>query len=557
MPQASRALVQSLANSDLKLEFEATRRVQARLAEVRNRLAKELEQNPASWQPNRLAPVLDVYLKEFEKQSVGSLEVGQQLTRGSNNGRLLLAEAAGIPDNSNYWNWAPVLPINAISLSEALATERIQKVSQQVKQKILQQVQVGLAMGAPISQLQDDILGVGLRGLKGRDGVFRSASARAETIARTTSNELINRGAFMTYSQVANKVPELDLQKVWQTISDNRTSDVCIALANQVQNLNEPFSGAGWTGDLPPAHPNCRSRISVLSKPYAKEFESRWSTSPQPNSQLPPMPTKVEKPEPTPSVQLSTNTLLSSDSSITQDALQTAIEGLPKEQSEAILKFLKQTDVQLVFTQDDLTEDQLYQMFSNLKFQGKFGSEIRGMLSRFFGNKVGPNGIAANGYTWVYSNHLSVRVAKPGVGLVVDQGMIKKQTLGVLRTASAKPDNLVHSFSYQFPIGTPEQMFSTTLHELGHQMQYKAGLDETPPPIGVKWFTNYGNPTVDQREWHAEAFRLWATNPDDYKAADPVGFEYMDNLVKKASTSPSFEHIPTNYRYGTHLANKP
>ena len=559
--QASKAFVKSLVNEDLKLEYQASRRVQENLAAVRNNLLADLQANPNNWNANRLAPVLDEYLKEFERQSVEGIDIPKHLVQGTNEGRLIIGEAAQIPKGSAYWGWAPTIPINAISLLEAEATSRITKVSSQVKDQILRKVQVGLAQGVPIGQLQDDILGVGLRGSKGRDGVFRSASVRAETIARTTSNELINKGALNTYNQVADKVPELGLKKVWQTLSDNRTSDRCIALSNQIQPLDKPFSAAGWQGEHPPAHPNCRSRVTVLSERYSEEWNNRFpAAGTQPSvaleaakklSKRKPKSTKAApRSESNTPLNLPSKTAISSDPAITTEALAQALSQLPKEQYELINKFLNKTELQSVFTDPFPDADKI---LADLKFRGSltYRNRIDKSIYPKSGKDASGKPVLANGYTSSWYNHVQVRLRGPLEDFKVDVNQLQMMDSRVLMRARNQPNSLRWSFSEMHTAGDPNQIFSTYLHELGHQIQYKSG--RTSVPSGVQYFTDYGNPANSFSEWHAESFRLWAVSPEAYKKEDPIGFQYIDSMVRQAADRPSFDHIPTPVKITTKL----
>lgn len=70
----------------------------------------------------------------------------------------------------------------------------------------------------------------------------------------------------------------------------------------------------------------------------------------------------------------------------------------------------------------------------------------------------------------------------------------------------------------------------TWLHELGHQVHYKAGLPAKPasaPQLTVYSMTN-------DREWHAEHFAAWVLNRKALAQWHPETAEYFDNLLDKA-----------------------
>ena len=272
-----KATLNALVREDLRLEFESARVLQANLAVARNRIHGRIAANPNDLFSVRLGGVLDTYLREFEANAIRDLPIERALNRGTRVGHQIVGDAARVYKGARFWNFTPLLPLNAIAFETTQAAATIKRVSDSVRNQILRQVQIGIASGATTRQILDDVLGVGLRGERGRDGVFRSASVRAETIGRTVSNELINRGAHITYTQIDNLVPELELNKVWQTVGDDRTSDRCLRLAGQRRPLNDNFdAGDGWIGMFPPSHPNCRSRITSVSKRYQEQWDSRF-----------------------------------------------------------------------------------------------------------------------------------------------------------------------------------------------------------------------------------------------------------------------------------------
>ncbi len=271
-------LLRQVVNQGLKDEAVNSEIFVRNLVKARMGLDKEITKDPSLLGKANFAKVLDEYIDEAQKQIneefFGSL--GDTLTHGMNQGKYIVGDAAKIEKGSDFWGWQPTLPVGAIGIEQAKMADLIQKTSSQLKEKILRTTQTGLAGGMSLKEIQNQILGVGLKGMKGRDGVWRSATSRAEMQARTITNELLNRGALMTYNQVDKIVPELNLVKVWQTVSDRRTSPICRALAGKVVGLNEEFSGGGWTGSHPPSHPNCRSRVTCLSGEWAKEFGDRF-----------------------------------------------------------------------------------------------------------------------------------------------------------------------------------------------------------------------------------------------------------------------------------------
>lgn len=98
---------------------------------------------------------------------------------------------------------------------------------------------------------------------------------RAKTIARTETNEALAHGLLTSWKQAAEEdlIPP-DAKKEWVAMMDTdprtrkpRTSPICRALNGQIVGIDEEFSttdAGGFTGNGPPAHPNCRSTVILV-----------------------------------------------------------------------------------------------------------------------------------------------------------------------------------------------------------------------------------------------------------------------------------------------------
>jgi hypothetical protein len=551
MPEISKAILKSLVSQDLKLEYNAARVLQSNLAAARNELA-----NLSDFRQAQYGPIIDEYYNEALKK----YPIEDLYKRGQSEGKFIVGEGSQIGVNSSFWQWIPTIPIGAISLAETEMATLITKASDDLKTSILRKVQQGIALGATSQEIKDSILGTGLKGSKGRDGVFRSASVRAETIGRTVANELINRGAMSTYSQVDKICPELALNKVWQTLSDNRTSDRCLSLSGQRKELTEDFKASdGWTGANPPSHPNCRSRVTTVSKRYRKEWDKRFTESPtsapkkgrpkakpkvKPNEK--PAPTKVNKRvgevEP-----LRQDTIAAGLAQMTPESLTKAIAKLPEEQAQLISRAINKSQIQIVYPHAaaNATDIQfILDADKNLKVKWpahvKYPTGEPGNLQTAYWSL--PNQ-KAYGFTSAAYNHVSVKVEYHNNEFNPNVGKVKKRAELTLQKAeiATNRDQLDWSNSNLWPKGSDEQVFNTTLHELGHQFHYKAGTPNIPS--GAKQITVYGDPSVN-KEWHAEAITMWAINPQGYKEFDPIGYNHIQKIMQTAATKPDLGHLP-------------
>lgn len=298
----SKAVAKAIARDAVQMEAKNQKILTSNLLAAREKLLE----NPDKWQHHTFGDLLDVTMTEYESAVFEEFPIEETIRHGQKEGQLFAGMDMGAPKGSNFWGWTPVLPSHAIAMAESEFASTIGKATNDFKTNALRTVQQGLAMGSGTQDMMDDLLGVGLSGAKGKDGKFRQAVNRAEAIARTVSNDLINRGAMLTYGQIDRISPELGLQKIWQTLSDNRTSDRCLSLSGQKRDLNEPFqAGDGWTGMNPPAHPYCRSRVTsrAANKNYSKDIDERFAkmppvTPPEPPSEL--LEEPLSQPLPTP-----------------------------------------------------------------------------------------------------------------------------------------------------------------------------------------------------------------------------------------------------------------
>lgn len=269
----SRALVQQLVMQSMSLENAQRKILVNNLKQAR----LNLTQGSNLYQRNLYVPYLDEVLKGYKEETIKGYSSSIAIEHGMRDGKIMLAEAANVPKGSKFYEWQPIIPVEAVSLADSNFAKLITNASDDWQTLATRHVQQSLVTGLSFDEMAEGLLGQGLQGSMGRDGIFRYATHRAETIARTTSNELINRGAVETYNQVDAINPELGLQKQWMTVSDRRTSDRCLNLSGVIVPLDAYFNAPdGWSGAYPPGHPNCRSRVGAISNRYRREYEVKY-----------------------------------------------------------------------------------------------------------------------------------------------------------------------------------------------------------------------------------------------------------------------------------------
>jgi hypothetical protein len=141
----------------------------------------------------------------------------------------------------------------------------------------------------------------------------------------------------------------------------------------------------------------------------------------------------------------------------------------------------------------------------------------------------------AAGYTNAYYRHVVVTAdAGNRTGAFkVDGQRLEAQSANILATAGMGDDVLEATTSRVFDRDTRE--FITYLHEVGHQVYFKAGLPSVPTDIAGST-TNYGS--ENEHEWFAEHFALWMMDSNGYGQLDPVGADFIRATLEQGTTNP-------------------
>lgn len=136
----------------------------------------------------------------------------------------------------------------------------------------------------------------------------------------------------------------------------------------------------------------------------------------------------------------------------------------------------------------------------------------------------------ADGFTSSLFNHV---VIKTNTDMALSRALIdelrESVDVAILLKQSEKPaftlsDLLKRSASH----GQDAAVLTNWLHEMGHQVHYKAGL---PNSRLYDWITTYGQ--TNSKEWHAELFVMWVLNRKALKSWNKDIALYFDNLMKQ------------------------
>jgi len=137
-----------------------------------------------------------------------------------------------------------------------------------------------------------------------------------------------------------------------------------------------------------------------------------------------------------------------------------------------------------------------------------------------------------NGFTWGTKSHVVIKV-KSGTRFSKanfnDLSQAVKDAILLLREGSQQW-SLSHIVRVASSSGDHGGAIVTWLHELGHQVHFKAGAPRIPIPYGYG-VTEYS--LVNDKEWHAEHFAMWLLNRDALASWDEGIAVYFDELIKK------------------------
>jgi len=129
----------------------------------------------------------------------------------------------------------------------------IKGVSKEIQAKTIKVVQDGIQENKSSKEIKEE--------LSKTFDVY--TDSRSQMIARTETNRITNESKLLTYKESG-----LEGKKVWDAALDNRTSDICMRLDKQEQDLDKPFIDPETNKAYmtPPSHCNCRSII--FFRPY-------------------------------------------------------------------------------------------------------------------------------------------------------------------------------------------------------------------------------------------------------------------------------------------------
>lgn len=200
-----------------------------------------------------------------------------------------------------------------------------------------------------------------------------------------------------------------------------------------------------------------------------------------------------------------------------------------KERLELLGQFLTKHDIKTVFIKQA-------EMGAKTKASRKLAPEVEPYLNlghlthNYFTTR---NASRTNGFTWRNQNHVVVKVkASTRFNKVVFEELAEAVENAILLMREGdKQWSLSHIVRVASESREHGGALVTWLHEIGHQVHYKAGKPLMPVPYG-HGVTQYS--LSNDFEWHAEHFAMWMLNREALAKWDEGIAVYFDKLMEAA-----------------------
>lgn len=200
-----------------------------------------------------------------------------------------------------------------------------------------------------------------------------------------------------------------------------------------------------------------------------------------------------------------------------------------KERLDQLGQFLTKHDIKTLFLKQA-------EMGAKTKASRNLAPQVQPYLnlgSATHGYFTTRNASRTNGYTWRSQNHVVVKVkASTRFNKVVfDELAEAVENAILLMREGDKQWSLSHIVRTASESREHGGALVTWLHEIGHQVHYKAGKPKMPVPYGYG-VTQYS--LSNDFEWHAEHFAMWLLNRDALANWDEGIAVYFDKLIEAA-----------------------
>jgi len=204
-------------------------------------------------------------------------------------------------------------------------------------------------------------------------------------------------------------------------------------------------------------------------------------------------------------------------------------EGKAEKQVTALEAFLKKHPIKTLFLKQAEMKPRSVSSKKIIINIEEYLEEKHAYNSAFF--YTHPKYLRANGFTSNRWEHLVVKLKADANFNKID---LKDMTDSVLGAIFKWRENqiewsLSHIVRHYSDSGHHAGAIVTWLHELGHQVHFKAGRPSPPVPT-LTSLTRYGS--SNEMEWHAEHFTAWVLNREALAVWNKEIAEYFDRLLE-------------------------
>lgn len=217
--------------------------------------------------------------------------------------------------------------------------------------------------------------------------------------------------------------------------------------------------------------------------------------------------------------------VFSTNEHINAQSLQSALYKIPQanKQADKVLNFVHKNNIQTIIVSEA-------EMNPNISASKNLLDDILKYLPTKQ-RKWGLENFAikeyerAGGFTHPDYNHLVLRVEK---NIDLKDARVDFLQIRVKQAIRAYHKGEDERFATIVGINhVPTRTVGIYIHELGHQLRYKAGMPKIPN--GAKHLTLYSEENVD--EWFSESFSAWLLNYDEYVKFDPKAVKFFNDFL--------------------------
>lgn len=148
----------------------------------------------------------------------------------------------------------------------------------------------------------------------------------------------------------------------------------------------------------------------------------------------------------------------------------------------------------------------------------------------------------SNGFTGASRETVTVKVKASSDLRKADPGKIREGVASALKAAKENNgkyrsgENLYRVFSISDSVGqkTAEQLMTTLVHEMGHQVHFWAGAPRFPRSLKTV-LTRYS--AQDDYEWFAEHFAAWYIDPTGVRQWSREAADFIEATIKEATAN--------------------